>query len=210
MKSPIEWGIWLEEPRENRIKITKVRYCGGCEGKVDRGVNRDVGSFCIWQASLLMYALNVDRRCCIVPPIRVAAQGTIENYPRPTQGIAKYPLIWWWGGCLPLSRTSYPLTALAVLAHPSRNAATSSGCPLAPPLYDRCLLPNIDGQTVNFSSDSEPTSNGLDFTQRLTTASWTAVPHHDFNSDISTLLTTRWPIKKSQILARNYKTPKLK
>jgi len=60
----------------------EVRYCGGYEGKVYRGVNRGVCRFCR-QACLLMYALNVDRRYYIVPPLRGADRETIENYPCP-------------------------------------------------------------------------------------------------------------------------------
>jgi len=85
--------MWAKEPCENRKKITKVQYCRVCEGKVYRGVNHDVGRF-RRQACLLMYALNVNRRCCIVPQLSGADRGTIENYPRPhPQGIEKYILI---------------------------------------------------------------------------------------------------------------------
>jgi len=142
MKSPIEWSVCVEKPpRENPKKIAKVRYCGGCGGNVYRDVNRGVGRFCR-QACLLMYPSNVDLQCCIVPPLRGTDRGTIENYPRlHCQGIAKYPLIWWWGGYLPLPKNSIPAFGPCCLSPPPPrgNAAPSSGCPLAPPLASRLM-----------------------------------------------------------------------
>jgi len=80
-----------------------------------------------------MYALNVDRRCCIVPPLKDADRGTIENYPpAPTPTYCKiHPYLVVRGLSAPPQEL---LSALAVSAPPSRNPAPSSGCPLTPPL----------------------------------------------------------------------------
>ena len=54
------------------------------------------------------------------------------------QGMAKYPLIWWWGSCLSLPTNAIPAFGPCYLSFPIGECCPSSGCPLAPPLsWDR-------------------------------------------------------------------------
>jgi len=101
-------ALWISK------KITSP-ILRGCGGKVYRGVNRDVGRLSR-QACLLMYASNIDRQCCIVPPLRGTDRGTIENYSRSHPKVLQntpYPVV---RGLPSPPKNTYPLSALAFSA----------------------------------------------------------------------------------------------